>query len=791
MALTKITGQVINTATDVTVGVLTVTDTLAVGGTVSVGGTLTYEDVTNVDSVGLITARNGITINSGGVNVGGALTVTTSHSQVGIFTATVNGANVRLFDNDTESKFRTVDGNLQLHADVRDAMADSEIKFYIDSQVKGFISAGSSFSLGNDADTYISRADANTLAVTTGGSEAARIDSNGRLGIGTASANTPLHVHHSTTNGVALFESGDAFCNIIFQDSGSNDTNKPQLGVHGDDFRFVMHDGSDSNERVRIKSTGNIGIKTAVPRGQLHICQGGSGFDYGTTGNLIIENNSDPTIQLLSPNTHSGNIHFGDNGNGMVGRITYDHVHNAMRFFTSNNERVTIKSNGNLGIGTTSASDFLHVNVTAQSGQGILIQSKDTAYGQITFDSNKTSADQNLAKIVSKWNGTVIGELRFETGDDTTNKDDGFISFQTSNDGTLAERMRITESGQLCLGTNGNAASADNVLEIDSSGTSIIKLNNTDDGVAQLSLCNTGSSNGHIKQENGVMNFLIANTAYMYLNGADLGIGESSPDSRLHVNSGGTNTVATFESTDQYANIALKDSGTNATGTYFGIQNNDFRWITHDGSSSALRIRIKADGNLVSSSGGTSRIAFGSGDGTLYSGMGYYAGGNQDVGLSLYATTNAGVQFVEHFRMEHNGTLKGTDTSIGSLSDSRLKKDIADYSYDISKFKQFKPKSFNWINPEVHGDKSNVKGFLAQDIETVDGDWVEDSWISKDDPDFSLISDTTTTNGEGETVGVSKISKFGYKDAMYISVVQQLITRIETLEAEVSALKGG
>ena len=171
--------------------------------------------------------------------------------------------------------------------------------------------------------------------------------------------------------------------------------------------------------------------------------------------------------------------------------------------------------------------------------------------------------------------------------------------------------------------------------------------------------------------------------------------------------------------------------------------------------------------------------------------MGYYAGGNQDVGLSLYATTNAGVAFVEHFRMEHNGTLKATDTSIGSLSDVRLKKDIADYSYDISKFKQFKPKSFNWINPEVHGDKSNVKGFIAQDIETVDGDWVEDSWISKDDPDFSLISDTTTKNGEGETVGVSKMSKFGYKDAMYISVVQQLISRIETLEAEVSALKGG
>ena len=51
----KVTGQVIKNTTDVTVGVLTVTNTLAVGGTVSIGGTLTYEDVTNVDAVGLIT----------------------------------------------------------------------------------------------------------------------------------------------------------------------------------------------------------------------------------------------------------------------------------------------------------------------------------------------------------------------------------------------------------------------------------------------------------------------------------------------------------------------------------------------------------------------------------------------------------------------------------------------------------------------------------------------------------------------------------------------------------------
>ena len=76
MALTKVTGQVINDSTGLVVGVTTVggglsaTDGFFSGiitamGNVTVGGTLTYEDVTNVDSVGLITARNGIVVGSG------------------------------------------------------------------------------------------------------------------------------------------------------------------------------------------------------------------------------------------------------------------------------------------------------------------------------------------------------------------------------------------------------------------------------------------------------------------------------------------------------------------------------------------------------------------------------------------------------------------------------------------------------------------------------------------------------------------------------------------------------
>ena len=45
---------------------LTTTGDVTVGGNLGVGGTLTYEDVTNIDSVGVITARSGIRIGTGG-----------------------------------------------------------------------------------------------------------------------------------------------------------------------------------------------------------------------------------------------------------------------------------------------------------------------------------------------------------------------------------------------------------------------------------------------------------------------------------------------------------------------------------------------------------------------------------------------------------------------------------------------------------------------------------------------------------------------------------------------------
>jgi len=85
------------TATSLTGNVNATTGTFS--GDVSIGGTLTYEDVTNVDSVGLITARTGIRVDAGGIEVsGGGASIT------GVVTATSfsgNGSNLTGVDSNT------------------------------------------------------------------------------------------------------------------------------------------------------------------------------------------------------------------------------------------------------------------------------------------------------------------------------------------------------------------------------------------------------------------------------------------------------------------------------------------------------------------------------------------------------------------------------------------------------------------------------------------------------------------------------------------------------------------
>ena len=81
-------------------------------GNVTIGGTLTYEDVTNIDSVGVITARQGIDVLAGGINAVGVVTATSfvGGGQIGVRSeGTFIGTGVTMVDFKSTNAQNTVD----------------------------------------------------------------------------------------------------------------------------------------------------------------------------------------------------------------------------------------------------------------------------------------------------------------------------------------------------------------------------------------------------------------------------------------------------------------------------------------------------------------------------------------------------------------------------------------------------------------------------------------------------------------------------------------------------------
>ena len=159
-----ITGNVTGSATSISgTPDITVRNISGVGatftGNVSIGGTLTYQDVTNVDSTGIATARVGLDILSGGLNIVG-LTTGLHVSGVSTFTGAING---------------------DVTGDVTGTASNA-------SGATGDFSIADKIIHTGDTNTAIRFPAADTFTVETAGDERLRIDSNGRVLIGGTSS---------------------------------------------------------------------------------------------------------------------------------------------------------------------------------------------------------------------------------------------------------------------------------------------------------------------------------------------------------------------------------------------------------------------------------------------------------------------------------------------------------------------------------------------------------------------------------------------------------------------------
>jgi hypothetical protein len=341
-------------------------------GDVSIGGTLTYQDVTNIDSVGLVTARLGLNVTAGvstfaaaidangGVDISGGSGLVASTAKISDLTdnrVVIGGSSGELED----SANLTFDGsNLGVGSKVTVTNANAD--------------ADNTNSLG---------AEINAAWIRLGDVTAAKSFSNG-LGIKYYDQGTS----HWSTGTIG---------NKFYISNTSNDGNKL--------FPSGRTDG------ITIDSTANVGINETSPVAKLHI-----------------QGSADAPCLVLPDTTNTRySVGFGNiNVSGVGQRLDFytgDSGNNSNNL-TSAHRRMSLTSQGRLGIGLTNPSTILHLH--------------DSTNTRIQFTDNGTGA--------ASGDGVIAGL----NGDDDffiNNRESGKgIKFFTGSDNL---RLHITSDGQL------------------------------------------------------------------------------------------------------------------------------------------------------------------------------------------------------------------------------------------------------------------------------------------------------------------------------------------------------
>ena len=362
MALTKITRGVIkanenyDTHNINSTGIVTAVSANFTGN-VSIGGTLTYQDVTNIDSVGVITARAGVKVpDSQKIFLGtgddlqiyhdgnhsqikdngtGNLQLLTSHLKVlspdgseTYLSAESNGP-VQPYHNNVKKLETTLSG-VAIHEDtdkvVRFTGAIGEI-----GDVTGFQGSNTA---GNALTDLGMRG--TTLRFATGSAERLRITSAGVVNIGDSSPNADgsgaLNVYSSTSGALSQFVhsagngglriggtgSGSA-ANLVFSNDYNNNSwvDEWTIQMHGsDDSLRFLSGGVSGTERIRISSDGAlfVGEYSGSGRFVLHNADqsGGADTTYSKDKGLYVRNDCGPThVDLTGVDNFTAKIHNG------------------------------------------------------------------------------------------------------------------------------------------------------------------------------------------------------------------------------------------------------------------------------------------------------------------------------------------------------------------------------------------------------------------------------------------------------------------------------------------------
>ena len=231
-----------------------------------------------------------------------------------------------------------------------------------------------------NGNTYLSNLDSGNIifGVPT---ETMRITSSGNVGIGTDAPESLFHLKSADAEVLQIMENSVGTVKLY--------SNNKSFIVDADQHRFRSESG---DEYARILANGNVGIGTASPSQKLEVVSDAS-----------------TVVRVTSGDSSGSFLDLGKASSPTGGRIGYDPGNNLL-FCTETTEKMRIKSNGNVGIGTDTPAEKL--TVSDDAARGIRshcpnIQATDTNKGlRVT-----NGSDTNTFSVSYKGQGYFAGNL--------------------------------------------------------------------------------------------------------------------------------------------------------------------------------------------------------------------------------------------------------------------------------------------------------------------------------------------------------------------------------------------